>query len=272
MNEVGIYVHIPFCKSKCNYCDFVSFAGREGLEKEYIDCVKKEIKNRTNDNDLVKTIYFGGGTPSYIESEYIEEILATIENSFQVDENVEISIEVNPGSANTKKLTEYARSGINRLSIGLQTSNDELLKEIGRIHTYKDFESTVRMAKRAGFHNINADMIIGIPNQTIYDVEDTVQKLINLGLTHISVYSLIVEEGTKLEEQISSGNLQPIDDEIERYMYWYAKRKLEQNGYIHYEISNFAKPMYRCRHNVDCWNQKEYLGFGVAAASYENGF
>lgn len=272
MNEIGVYVHIPFCKSKCSYCDFTSFSGKDELIKKYVECIKKEINSKADENYIVKTIYIGGGTPSYIDSSYIEEILATIENSFKIDENVEISIEVNPGTVNTKKLSDYVSSGINRLSIGLQTSNNELLKEIGRIHTYKEFESTVRMARKAGFDNINADMIIGIPNQTIYDVEDTINKLIDLKLTHISAYSLIIEDGTNLQKLINEGKLKLPDEEIERYMYWFTKRKLEENGYIHYEISNFAKPTYRCKHNLDCWKQKEYLGFGVAAASYENNF
>src|SRR5574344_2748525 len=270
MSDIGIYIHIPFCKSKCNYCDFTSFSGKENLIKRYIECLKKEIQGRSRDYYRVKTIYIGGGTPSYIETNYIEEILATVENNFIIDENVEISMEVNPGTATGSKFKEYSQSGINRLSIGLQTSNDKLLKELGRIHTYDEYEKTIKSAKRSGFSNINTDIMIGIPNQTIYDVEDTIEKLIKLNLTHISVYSLIVEENTKLEKLINDGKLQLPDEEIERYMYWFAKRKLEENGYIHYEISNFSKPLYRCKHNLDCWNQKEYLGFGVSAASYEN--
>lgn len=156
------------------------------------------------------------------------------------------------------------------MSIGLQSSKDNLLKLIGRQHNYKQFLETVDNAKKVGFKNINADVMLGLPNQTIYDVEDTLNELIKLDLTHISVYSLIVEPNTKLEEYIKSGKLKLLDEEIERYMYWFAKRKLEENGYMHYEISNFAKIPYRSRHNVDCWNQKEYIGFGISASSYEN--
>lgn len=152
----------------------------------------------------------------------------------------------------------------------MQTANNDLLKEIGRIHKYEDYEKTVKIAKEVGFTNINTDLIIGIPNQTIYDVEDTINKLLILDLTHFSVYSLIIEPGTQLESMIEEGKLKLPDEEIERYMYWFAKRKLEENGYIHYEISNFAKPGYSSKHNVDCWTQKEYLGFGVAASSYMN--
>ena len=162
----------------------------------------------------------------------------------------------------------YKKMGINRLSIGLQEKNDKLLKEIGRIHTNAEYLKTIEYANKAGLNNINTDIIIGLPNQTIYDVENTLNQLISLNLTHISIYSLIVEEGTKLEKLIDNGTLKLPDEEMERYMYWFAKRKLEENGYIHYEISNFSKIDYRSRHNVDCWNQKEYLGFGAGASSY----
>ncbi len=270
MKDIGIYVHIPFCKSKCNYCDFTSFQNKDNKISEYIACLKKEIESKSDDEYFVKTIYIGGGTPSYINSQYIEEILQTIETSFKVYEKCEISIEVNPGSADEKKLEEYFNSGINRLSIGMQSGNDNILKTIGRIHTYSDFKTTVINAKKVGFTNLNADIIIGLPNQTIYDVENTIDSLLELDLKHISVYSLIVEENTKLEKMLNNKELKLPDEEIERYMYWFAKRKLEGKGYNHYEISNFAKPGYCSKHNLDCWNQKEYLGFGVSASSYEN--
>ena len=168
------------------------------------------------------------------------------------------------------KLEKYYEYGINRISIGLQTSNDQILKLIGRIHTFEQYEQTINIAREVGFTNINSDIIIGLPTQTIYDVEDTINKLIELELTHISVYSLIVEDGTKIEKMLSNNEITLPDEEIERYMYWFAKRKLEQNGFIHYEISNFSKPGFQSQHNLDCWKQKEYLGFGTAAASYEN--
>lgn len=169
-----------------------------------------------------------------------------------------------------KKLQTYFDLGINRLSIGLQSSNDKLLKVIGRVHSYKQFLETIENAKKVGFKNINADVMLGLPKQTIYDVEDILNELIKLELTHISVYSLIIEPNTKLERMINDGELKLPDEEIERYMYWFAKRKLEENGYIHYEISNFAKIPYRSKHNVDCWNQKEYIGFGASASSYKD--
>ena len=269
MRDIGIYIHIPFCKKKCDYCDFVSFPNKEEMMGRYVDCLIKEIADRANDS-IVKTIYIGGGTPSILNPHNIEEILFAIRSNFAVADEVETTIEINPGTATKKKLEDYKKFGINRLSIGLQSGNDKLLKKIGRIHTYKDFENTVNLAKEAGFKNINADMIIGLPDQTIYDVEDTIDKLLKLNLTHISIYSLIVEEKTPIEERLLKGEIKLPDDEMERYMYWFAKRKLEDNGYVHYEISNFAKPGYYSKHNMDCWSQKEYLGFGISAASYEN--
>lgn len=268
MKEIGIYVHIPFCKSKCYYCDFTSFANKETMICDYVECLIKEIKNKASSNYCVKTIFIGGGTPSFIDFCYIEKIIETINKNYCVDKNAEITIEVNPGSANKEKLESYLKSGINRLSIGLQSANNELLKKIGRIHKYEDYEKTIELAKKVGFHNINTDIIIGLPDQTIYDVEDTINKIISLDIQHISMYSLIVEEGTRMDQLIDSGKYILPDEEIERYMYWFAKRKLEDSGFEQYEISNFAKPGYFSRHNTDCWEQKEYLGFGAAASSY----
>ena len=277
MNLIGLYIHIPFCKQKCKYCDFISFEKCEAdLMSEYIDALISEIKYKANDlklqNDryLIKTIYIGGGTPSIIDEKFIYKILDIIYDNFEIMNNCEISIEVNPGTVDEEKLKTYKAAGINRLSIGLQTSNDELLKQLGRIHDYKKYVQTVELAKKVDFDNINTDIMIGIPNQTIYDVEDTLNKLLELDISHISVYSLILEEGTELTRLVNLNKLSLPDEEIERYMYWFAKRKLEDNGYIHYEISNFAKPSFRCQHNIDCWNQKEYLGIGLNAASYMN--
>ena len=277
MNLIGLYIHIPFCKQKCKYCDFISFEKCEAqIMNEYIDALISEIKYKANDlklqdnRYLIKTIYIGGGTPSIIDEKYIYKILDIIYDNFEIMNNCEISIEVNPGTVDEEKLKTYKAAGINRLSIGLQTSNDELLKQLGRIHDYKKYVQTVELAKKVGFDNINTDIMIGIPNQTIYDVEDTLNKLLELDISHISVYSLILEEGTELTRLVNLNKLSLPDEEIERYMYWFAKRKLEDNGYIHYEISNFAKPSFRCQHNIDCWNQKEYLGIGLNAASYMN--
>ncbi len=271
MKELGIYIHIPFCISKCNYCDFNSFSCSKDIQEKYINALKKEIEYKLSNKEIiVKTIYIGGGTPSSIEEKNIKEIIEKIKENANLEKDIEITIEVNPGTANLKKIETYYNLGINRLSIGLQSSNDNLLKLIGRIHNYSQFEETVNLARKVGFGNINTDIMLGLPNQTIYDVENTLNKIINLNLEHISVYSLIVEPETKLENMLNKGKIKLPDEEIERYMYWFAKRKLEENEYIHYEISNFSKIDYRSKHNVDCWNQKEYLGFGLSASSYEN--
>ena len=243
LNELGIYIHIPFCKQKCYYCDFVS--------------------------------YIGGGTPSYIDSIYIVEILSELKEKLKCNliefKDIEITIEVNPGTVDTKKLNDYKKSGINRLSIGLQSTKNDILKKIGRIHTYQEFLEIYKLARETGFKNINIDLMIGIPEQKIGDLKNTLQDIIKLEPEHISVYSLIIEENTPIEKMLENGEIKLPDEDLERNMYWYVKNTLELNGYNHYEISNFAKLGKESRHNLNCWNQEEYIGFGVAAHSYLNG-
>ncbi len=268
MKKMGIYIHIPFCKKKCLYCDFVSFEGQKEIEEKYIQALKKEIQDWIEQNQKVEieTVYIGGGTPSYIESKNISEILDVVGRDAK-----EITIEVNPGTITRQKLIDYKNAGINRLSIGLQSSKDRLLKQIGRIHIYQEFCETYSLAREVGFKNINVDCIIGLPNQEVEDVKDTLQKLMELKPCkpeHISAYSLIVEQDTPLEKLIGLGKLKLPKEDDERNMYWYAKKFLELNGYIHYEISNFAISGYESKHNLDCWKQKEYRGFGISASSY----
>ena len=271
-NEIGIYIHIPFCMKKCFYCDFVSYANKEDMIEKYIKALEKEIKIKAEENKLLKinTIYIGGGTPSFIDSKHIVYIINAIKESFNVKENAEITIEVNPRTVTKNKLEDYIKCGINRISIGLQTTNNELLKQIGRIHTYEQFLETYNLIRMVGFNNINVDLMLALPNQTIKDLEDSLNKVIMLKPEHISVYSLILEEKTKLYDLVESGKLELLDESIERNMYWKVKNILEQNGYKHYEISNFAKQGYESKHNLNCWNQEEYLGMGVAAHSYLN--
>lgn len=271
MKNLGIYIHIPFCVKKCDYCDFISYCDKNNLIEVYIEKLKEEITNNLNKNYyMIKTIYIGGGTPSFIDSKYIVDILNTIKEEYNL-ENAEVTIEVNPGTVTENKLLDYKNAGINRLSIGLQETSQKLLKQIGRIHTYAEFLETYNLAREIGFKNINIDLMIGLPNQNIANIKDSLQKIINLNPEHISVYSLILEEGTKLYKKYEEKQIELPDDEIERNMYWYVKNTLENNGYTHYEISNFAKPGYESKHNVSCWNQEEYIGFGVAAHSYING-
>ena len=277
--ELGIYIHIPFCKQKCYYCDFVSFSNKQNFVENYVEAAKTEINNYFQDKTIlerytVTTIYIGGGTPSYIESKYICEIMEVLENNLKQNkvkfEDMEITIEVNPGTVNKEKLEQYRKAKINRLSIGLQSTNNEMLKQIGRIHTYEQFLETYQMAKEVGFDNINVDLMIGLPNQTIEDIKRSLKEVIELNPTHISVYSLIIEEGTIIAQKIENHQLEEMDEELERNMYWYVKNTLELNGYTHYEISNFAKEGKESKHNLNCWRQKEYIGIGLAAHSYLN--
>ena len=273
--ELGIYIHIPFCKQKCYYCDFVSFSNKEGYIEKYVETVKREIDSYDLSNYNITTIYIGGGTPSRIPSEKIQEILEKIKQKISENqtrwEDIEITIELNPGTVEEEKNKKYKEIGINRLSIGLQSTNNKLLKEIGRIHTFEDFKNTYNLVKKVGFENINVDLMIGLPNQTISDVKESLNEIIKLNPTHVSVYSLIVEENTKMEQLINNKELQLPDEELERQMYWYVKNILELNGYNHYEISNFAKKEKESKHNLNCWEQKEYIGLGLAAYSYLNG-
>ena len=269
MKNIGIYIHIPFCKQKCKYCDFVSFKCNENKFEDYFKCVIKEITDKSAEvKESVDTIYIGGGTPSIVPADYIEQIITIIKMNYKVLKTAEITIEVNPGTVDEDKLKRYKKIGINRLSIGLQSTNEKLLKMLGRIHTYKDFEDVYEMARRVGFKNINVDLMIGLPNQKKEDVEDSVLKIIEKNPEHVSVYSLILEEETQLFELVNNGELTVPTEEIERKMYWKVKEVLENNGFIHYEISNFSKPKHESKHNLNCWNQHEYLGFGLAAHSY----
>lgn len=272
--ELGIYIHIPFCKSKCYYCDFISYPNKINLAKDYINAVKKEISQFDFSNYDVTTIYIGGGTPSYINENEISEILETIKNKIKENKtefkDIEITIEVNPGTVTLEKFKIYKKAGINRLSIGLQSTEDRLLKEIGRIHSYSEFLDTYKMAEAVGFNNINVDLMIALPNQTIKDIRESLENIIKLNPNHISVYSLIIEEGTVIEKYLNQGKITLPEDEEERRMYWFVKNFLELNGYNHYEISNFAKSGYESKHNLNCWNQEEYIGFGISAHSYIN--
>ena len=273
-NELGIYIHIPFCKRKCNYCDFISFQDKDNCISKYVECLKEEINKTIKLSNykeyIVKTIYIGGGTPSYIDSKFIVEIVNEIKEKFNVDKNAEITIEINPGAVNEQKLYDYYNVGINRLSIGLQSDNDELLKTIGRIHNFNEFLDIYKIARKIGYKNINIDLMLALPNQTVEMLENTVNNVIRLNPEHISLYSLIVEEGTKLEKQLENKELTLPNEETERVMYHLTRKILYENKYIQYEISNFSKKGYESKHNLDCWSQKEYIGFGLASHSYIN--
>ena len=279
--NVGLYIHIPFCKQKCQYCDFNSYAGKENLIETYMKWVEFELKgvgegnrvdyeNNLDDLIVVKSIYIGGGTPSFIDSKYIEKIMKIVKECYTIDSNAEITIEVNPGTVSKKKLETYLNSGINRISIGLQSTHNEILSKLGRVHSYEEFLYTYNLARNVGFKNINVDLMLGLPNQSLNDLQESINEVINLEPEHISVYSLIIENGTPFCEKLEKQEIALPSDELERAMYWETKRKLEKAGYTHYEISNFAKPGFESKHNLSCWNQEEYIGIGASAHSYTN--
>lgn len=266
--ELGVYIHIPFCAKKCIYCDFISFENKLNLQCQYVEKLLEEINN---EKDLFKdykitTIYIGGGTPSIINEDLIGKILSMIDR----ESDAEITIELNPGTVTKQKLINYKNFGINRLSIGLQSTKNEILKQIGRIHNYEKFLESYKYAEDVGYDNINVDLMIGIPNQSIQDIKDSINKIVNLKPAHISVYSLIIEPNTPLENMVDKNILKLPSDEDERMQYSYVKNSLELKGYKHYEISNFAIDGKYSKHNMNCWEQKEYIGFGVSAHSYIN--
>lgn len=269
MKKLALYVHIPFCKQKCFYCDFNSFAGKEVYIEKYIEALKKEIENNNHlKNEYeVSTIYIGGGTPSHIDSKYIGEILTTIYSNYNVIKDAEITIEINPGTVNKDKLQSYYNFGINRISFGLQSTNDEILKNIGRIHSYKEFIENFNLAREIGFNNISVDLIFGLPNQDLAIWNQTVEDIIKLNPEHISAYSLKVEDGTVFGKLNNEGKLALPTEEIEREMYYALKRKLKENGYNQYEISNFSKESFESKHNIAYWERQDYLGVGSNSAS-----
>lgn len=265
----GIYIHIPFCKQKCLYCDFVSGCGSDDDMRRYQKALLNEIESTVIDG-TVDSVFFGGGTPSLYPMEYIGEIIDRLRVKNILTDNCECTIEANPGTISYEKLCYYKNAGINRISIGLQSANDLELKELGRIHTYDEFLKSYDNARRAGFENINIDLMSAIPTQTFESYVNTLSRIIELKPEHISAYSLIIEEGTSFYEKYYKDDefekLLP-DEDTERKMYHYTKEYLIKNGYSRYEISNYAKEGYECRHNLKYWNRDDYYGFGVAAAS-----
>lgn len=272
--QKGIYIHIPFCISKCIYCDFCSAPADDSTKERYVEALCREIEHsgeeayRAGDDRKISTVFFGGGTPSILHSSLIVKLMNTVGRAFALEENAEITIECNPGTLSREKLESYRDAGINRLSIGLQSPDNGELKKLGRIHTYEDFKESYITARLAGFDNINVDIMSAIPGQTVEGYADNLRRIIALGTEHISAYSLIVEEGTPLYAMVerSHGKILPSEEE-DRHMYALTKELLSDAGYARYEISNYARPGFECRHNISYWNRSDYLGFGAAAAS-----
>lgn len=270
VKELSLYVHIPFCKAKCLYCDFLSFGGMDyPMQKEYVAALCKEIEayRLIAPDYIIQTIFFGGGTPSYIEANLIEQIMNTIRETFEVAKDAEITIEGNPDSLKLDKLQVYKKAGINRVSIGLQSIHDEMLARIGRVHNYTQFVAAYQSARQAGFNNINIDIMSGLPGETMDSYLETLGRVVELQPEHISAYSLIVEEGTPLSENEELLEMIP-DEEEDRKMYARTYKLLQQSGYQRYEISNYAKEGFSCRHNKVYWTGGEYLGVGLCSASY----
>jgi oxygen-independent coproporphyrinogen III oxidase len=269
-NRLGLYIHIPFCRAKCHYCDFNSFCGREELIPAYFDALQKEIVLYASrlESHTFRTVFIGGGTPSLVEQEHIYNVLNTCRQYFKLDEGAEISIETNPGTLSYEKLLAYRVMGINRLSIGLQAWQEPLLKMLGRIHDREAFVQNFQQARKAGFQNINVDLIFGIPGQTLEDWSETLVNVARLEPTHLSCYSLKIEEGTPFGDRYETGELIPLEDELDRQMYERTLEFLNRRGYRHYEISNFARPGYECKHNLIYWKAESYIGLGAGAHSY----
>lgn len=272
MDKISLYIHIPFCAQKCLYCDFPSFARKDHLRKAYIEALNKEIINlREKHNNLeINTIFIGGGTPSVLESNELECLLKEIAK-LNMAKDIEYSMECNPGNLTEEKLEVMKKYGVNRISMGLQAKQDNLLKGLGRIHNYKTFKENFLLAKKVGFNNINVDLMFGLSNQRLNEWEETLREIISLEPAHISAYSLIIEEGTAFYNLYENDKLKLPTEEEERKMYHLAKEILEENGFNQYEISNYAKEGKECRHNLAYWNMDNWIGVGSAAASYING-
>ena len=272
--EIGLYVHIPFCKSKCSYCDFCSFANKENKIEEYLEALKKEMElyKSTVKDSLIKTVFIGGGTPTFLSSNELTDLIKTIRKNFNIKDDAEFTVECNPGTLEHEKLVALKEAGVNRLSIGLQSANDKTLKTIGRIHTFDEFKKNLEDARSVGFDNINADLMFSLPNETLEDIKNTIDEVLKLNLEHISAYSLIIEEGTKMYDMALSGEYKFPDEDEDRKIYYYICDELGKAGYHQYEISNFAKPGYESNHNTIYWKAEEYLGLGLAAHSYLDGY
>lgn len=267
---LGCYVHVPFCLSKCHYCDFLSGPKYQPFAKPYITALEKEMAQwgRRLQHPRVDTLFFGGGTPTTLDSKDLISLLNLLRRSLDVASDAEISIEANPGTITTEKLADLQEAGFNRISLGVQSMNYAELKTLGRIHSQKEIFAAVTAIKQAGWRNINLDLIFGIPGQTIENWRETLKQTIKLQPEHISAYSFILEENTMFWQLAARGKLNLLQDDLVAEMYEYLVSAMHDAGYLHYEISNFARPGMECRHNLKYWNYKEYIGLGIGAVSF----
>lgn len=272
LKELELYIHIPFCVRKCAYCDFLSAPADADTIQDYADALAREIQGCKNryQHYRVSTVFVGGGTPSLLSADQVRTVFSALRGNFSIAEDAEITLELNPGTVTEEKLLAWKEVGINRLSIGLQSAKDPELQMLGRIHDYQQFLDTWERVRKAGMENVNVDLISAIPGQTLESWEETLRKTAALGPEHLSVYSLILEEGTPLYERYKegAGDFPPLpDEETERRMYEETEKILKEYGYARYEISNYAKPGFECRHNTGYWQRTEYLGLGLGASS-----
>ena len=272
-NTVGLYIHIPFCRQKCMYCDFPSWAGKEGQMQGYVDALTKEIRKRGTEytDQQVVSVFFGGGTPTTLTIPMLEQLMQAVFENWNIAEDAEITTEANPGMLDGEMAAALKKMGFNRLSMGVQAWQNRLLKELGRIHTIEVFRENFKAVREAGFTNINTDLMFALPNQTMEDWQETVKNIVAMNPEHISAYSLIIEEGTPFYDRYEKGELKPAEEELDREMYHWAVDYLAEHGYEQYEISNFAKKGRQSRHNRIYWQAEEYLGMGLGSHSYMNG-
>lgn len=271
LERVSIYVHIPFCAKRCAYCDFNTYAWRGSIVRDTLEAICAHIESFSAEGIAVPTIFFGGGTPSFPDPEGIIRILDTIRSRFNVLPDAEISLEANPGTTDRARYAVLRQAGFNRLSMGVQAFDDQLLKALGRIHTASEAISSFEAARQAGFGNINIDLMFALPGQTIRHWQRTLRTAISLQPEHLSCYALTIEPNTPFYKMHQQGLLSLPGEEEDLRMYQYAIRTLTRAGYEHYEISNFARPGYRCQHNMVYWRNEQYLGFGPGAVSYRHG-
>lgn len=265
----GIYIHIPFCVQKCKYCDFISFTGCDDLFSDYVGALEEEMEEYGGER--ADTLFIGGGTPTVLPRDCIERLLDACFKNFRIASGYELTVEANPGTLDLDKTKALISGGVNRISVGVQSFNDEELRKIGRIHNSKTAYNTICQLKENGFDNINIDLMTALPGQTKESLAHTLETVISLPATHISAYSLIIEDGTPLEKEYSRGNITLPDEDEDREMYAMTVKRLKEGGFSQYEISNFAKEGFECRHNKKYWQCGEYIGLGAAAHSYMDG-
>lgn len=265
----GLYIHLPFCLKKCSYCDFVSYENAYALEEDYLNALIEELTEYKG--EAVDTVYIGGGTPTSLKTKTLVSLLDTVFSTFDVEKNAEVTVECNPKTEERDKFSALLSCGVNRLSIGVQSFDDEVLKAIGRIHTKEDAIACIENAYNAGFKNISADLMFSLPNQSLDSLKKSVEKMVSLPVCHVSCYGLILEDGTPLFEKVKNGLYSLPDEDTEFKMYCTINDILNKHGFSRYEISNFSKDGFHSRHNLKYWSAEEYVGCGAGAHSYYNG-